>query len=87
VEFELSSPLDLVGVMLPRRVIIQNVCPWVYRGAECGYAGSTYFDTNDNPVGSLGQDVCGKRLASCKARFGTNGVLPFGGFPSCGQYR
>ena len=84
VEFELSAAFDVAGVQLPRRQIIQNVCQWVYRGAECSYTGSSYFDTNDAAVGSLGLDVCGKRLSSCKARFGSYGELPFGSFPSAG---
>lgn len=84
VEFELSASFDVAGVQLPRRQIIQNVCPWVYRGGECGYTGTSYFDTNDQPVGALGLDRCGKRLNSCEIRFGTNAPLPFGGFPSAG---
>jgi len=87
VEFELASPMDLAGVALPRRQIIQNICPWRYRGAECGYAGSSFFNSADQPVATLAQDVCGKRLSSCKKRFGQSGNLPFGGFPSCGLYR
>jgi lambda family phage minor tail protein L len=84
VEFELAASLDLAGVALPRRQIIQNYCPWLYRGAECGYTGTNYFDTNDSPVGSLSLDVCGKRLSSCRARFGQTAELPYGGFPGAG---
>lgn len=84
IEFELSASLDLAGVALPRRQIVQNYCPWRYRGAECGYTGTNYYDTNDNPVGSLAQDVCGKRLSSCRARFGQYNALPYGGFPAAG---
>jgi lambda family phage minor tail protein L len=69
VEFELASKFDLVGVMLPRRQIIANVCQWVYRGGECGYNGTDYYDINDNKVTSSGSDVCGKRLSSCNIRF------------------
>lgn len=87
VEFELSASLDLAGVALPRRQIIQNYCPWAYRGPECGYTGTSYFDTNDNAVGSLALDVCGKRLASCRARFGQYAELPYGGFPAAGLVR
>ena len=82
VEFELSASFDVQGVKLPRRQIIQNICPWKYRGAECGYAGTNYYDSNDQPVGSLGLDVCGKRISSCELRFGVNAELPFGGFPA-----
>ena len=69
VEFELASKFDLVGVMLPRRQIIANVCQWAYRGGECGYNGTDYYDINDNKVTSSGSDVCGKRLSSCNVRF------------------
>ena len=75
VEFELSSALDLAGVRAPKRQTIANVCQWVYRSAECGYNGSNYYDVNDQPVGSLALDVCGKRLNSCKRRFGYVGNL------------
>ena len=69
VEFELASKFDLVGVMLPRRQVIANICQWVYRGGECGYTGTDYYDINDNKVASSGSDVCGKRLSSCNVRF------------------
>ena len=71
VEFELASKFDLVGVMIPRRQIIANVCQWVYRGGECGYTGSNYWNAQDQVVGSLGSDACGKRIESCKLRFGS----------------
>lgn len=87
VEFELAAAFDVAGVQLPRRQIIQNVCVWRYRGGECGYTGTSYFDANDDPVGSAGLDVCGKRLSSCKARFGANNPLPFGSFPAAGLTR
>jgi lambda family phage minor tail protein L len=48
VEFELASKFDLVGVMLPRRQVIANVCQWRYRSAECGYTGPPVADANDN---------------------------------------
>lgn len=87
VEFELAAAFDVAGVQLPRRQIIQNVCTWRYRGTECGYTGTNYFDANDQPVGSVGLDVCAKRLGSCKARFGANSPLPFGSFPAAGLTR
>ena len=81
VEFELTAGMDVAGVMLPRRQIVQNQCPWRYRGAECGYTGTNCFGYDDQPVGSASLDSCGKRLTSCKARFGESAELPFGGFP------
>ena len=84
VEFELASKFDLVCVMLPRRQVIANVCQWVYRGGECGYTGSNYFNTQDQVVGTLALDACGKRISSCKLRFGATAELPFGSFPGAG---
>jgi lambda family phage minor tail protein L len=81
VEFELTTSFDLAGVQLPRRQIVQNVCAWKYRGAECSYAGTNYFTAADVATVVASQDVCGKRISSCKARFGDSAELPFGGFP------
>jgi lambda family phage minor tail protein L len=47
--------------------------------------GNKYFNENDIIVTDASQDRCGKRLTSCRLRFGTQ-VLPFGGFPSAGLY-
>jgi lambda family phage minor tail protein L len=87
VEFELASSLDMAGVMFPSRQVVQNYCPWAYRGPECGYTGTNYFDTNDQVVAVAGQDVCGKRLSSCRKRFGQYGELSYGGFPAAGLLR
>jgi lambda family phage minor tail protein L len=69
VEFEMCAAFDLAGVRAPKRQCISNICQWKYRENECPYVGNAYFDANDNPVGTLAQDVCGKRLSSCEARF------------------
>ena len=82
VEFELASALDLQGQMLPRRQIIANLCSFTYRGPYCNYTGTAKFDANDQPVTDPALDVCGKRLGSCKKRFGDTQVLNFGGFPA-----
>lgn len=87
VEFELASSLDLHGVKIPRRQIIANLCPWVYKSAECGYTDTRYFTIDDVETTDSTQDRCGKRLKSCKCRFGSGGALPFGGFPSVGNSR
>ena len=81
VEFEMVSAMDLAGVRAPKRQCISNICQWRYRSNECGYNGTSYFDAEDNAVALASLDVCGKRLASCKARFGANAELPFGSFP------
>jgi lambda family phage minor tail protein L len=85
VEFELASKLDLPGVKIPRRQMIGNICQWAYRSGECGYTGSNYWDVNDNVESSLANDRCGKRVDSCKLRFGADSTLPFGSFPSAGR--
>ena len=84
VSFELTSKFDLAGQKLPKRQCVANICQWEYRSSECGYTGSNFFDVNDNAAASLAQDRCGKRLSSCKLRFGENDPLPFGSFPSVG---
>jgi len=81
VEFELGSSLDVAGVFLPRRMVNANFCPWRYRGEECSYTGSSYWNINGIPVTTLAQDRCPKTLTGCKLRFGEYGELPFGGFP------
>ena len=87
VTFELASEFDLAGQKLPKRQIVANTCQWIYRSSECSYTGSNYFDVDCNSVSTLARDVCGKRLASCKLRFGANGTLPFGSFPVAGLTR
>jgi lambda family phage minor tail protein L len=84
VTFELASKFDLAGVMIPKRQIIANICQWQYRSTECGYTGSNYWNINDQSVGTLAEDKCGKRLSSCKLRFGATSELPFGSFPGAG---
>jgi lambda family phage minor tail protein L len=85
VEFELAAAFDLQGVRAPKRQCISNICQWVYRSAECSYSGSSYFTENDVAT-TLANDVCGKKLSSCKARFGSTAQLPFGSFPGVGTY-
>ena len=84
VTFELASKFDLAGQKLPKRQIVANVCQWVYRSSECSYTGTDYYDVNNNEVSTAAADVCGKRIESCKRRFGDNAQLPFGSFPGAG---
>lgn len=87
VQFELSSPMDFGGVQLPRRQIIANQCSWAYRSAECSYAGGPVAKIDDTATSDPALDRCGKRLTSCKLRFGANAQLPFGGFPAAALIR
>lgn len=56
VEFELASAFDLAGVRAPKRQCIANICQWQYRGPECGYTGTNYFDENDTPLNTVAAD-------------------------------
>ena len=85
VEFELATAFDLAGIRAPKRLFISQ-CQWVYRSAECSYTGTNYFNEADAAVATAALDVCGKRVSSCKARFGATAELPFGGFPGVGEY-
>ena len=84
VVYELASKFDLAGMKIPKRQLVNNICQWEYRSSECSYSGSNYWDVNDDSVGALSQDRCGKRLSSFKLRFGANAELPFGSFPGAG---
>ena len=85
VEFELASAFDMAGVRAPKRQCITR-CQLVYRSAECSYTGTNYFNASDVAVGNASEDVCGKRIDSCKARFGQTAELPHGGFVGIGSY-
>lgn len=92
VEFALSSPMDLQGLMIPTRQL-HAVCAWCIRGKYrsgdgCDYAGTKYFDKYGNPVDDPSLDECSGLLSSgCKPRFGENEELPFGGFPGTSLIR
>ena len=82
VTFQLAVPFDLEGRSLPGRRLLREQCQWIYRSdIGCHYSGTNYFNANDTQVFNPDDDVCGKRLTSCKLRFGADTRLPFGGFP------
>ena len=85
VEFELASAFDLVGIRAPKRQCITR-CQWKYRSTECSYTGTNYFNVFDESVVNANEDVCGKRVDSCKLRFGNKSRLPHGGYPGIGTY-
>ncbi|AFJ47138.1 phage minor tail protein L [Shimwellia blattae] len=91
VEFTLSSPMDLQGLMIPTRQL-HSLCTWCIRnqyrtGDGCDYAGARCFDINNNPVDDPARDVCNGTLTACKLRHGENNALPFGGFPGTSLLR
>jgi lambda family phage minor tail protein L len=85
IDFELVSGIQLNNAILPARMITRR-CQWLYRGSECQYTGTAYFDKNDQRTTDPSLDECAKRLTSCKLRFGENNQLNFGGFPSIDNY-
>lgn len=91
VEFRLSSPMDLQGLVIPTRQITA-ICTWACRnqyrtGNGCSYNGTRMFDLKGNPVTDPSQDKCSGLLTDCKARFGANEQLDFGGFPGASLIR
>ncbi|SET27760.1 phage minor tail protein L [Thorsellia anophelis] len=91
VEFTLGSPFDLQGVSLPNRQIHAQ-CHWAncgkYRSGDgCNYLGTKYFDRKGNVTDDPSKDSCGGLLSDCKARFGEDAKLPFGGFPASSLIR
>ena len=91
IEFVLSSPMDLQGQMIPTRQL-HSLCTWCIRnkyqtGDGCDYAGTRYFDKNNNPVSDPSLDECNGTLTACKLRFGESNELSFGGFPGTSLIR
>lgn len=80
VEFELGSPLDVSGVMLPGRQAIATTCTFGYRGERCGYVGGPVADQYDRLTNDPACDACSHTISGCKLRFG-NGQLPIGCYP------
>jgi lambda family phage minor tail protein L len=56
VEYELTSPVDLENVSIPRRKVINNYCFWKYRGPVCGYDGPPVADANDLQINGPSTD-------------------------------
>jgi len=47
IEYELANALDLEGVHIPKRRVINNYCSWKYRGKNCNYLGVPCADGNN----------------------------------------
>lgn len=100
IEWRLSSTLDQEGEMLPKGIVLKDVCDKKYRywngtsfdyiavvDGGCPYNGTGYYDVNGT-VTTSDKDQCGKRFSECERRFGAKATLPFGGFPGVtGQRR
>ena len=85
VEFELTAAYDLQGIKIPSRFLISNTCVWLYKGAECTYGSTSYWDINNNPVADSADDICAKTFEACELRFPEPNASPFGGFPGAGR--
>ncbi|MDP9666335.1 phage minor tail protein L [Pseudomonas sp. LP_4_YM] len=74
VTFQLSSPLDMGGVMLPAQQITK-LCRWAcrgqYRGEACAYTGAAMYTKQDEPTDNPALDRCPGRWKSCKLRGNT----------------
>lgn len=55
VTLNLKSSFDLQGCKLPNRIILRDICSWVYKSAECGYIGVI--------------PACKKTLVDCELHF------------------
>jgi lambda family phage minor tail protein L len=97
IEWELSAYLDQQGDQLPARVVLRDTClhtyrkwngsAFVYTNVTCPYVGGSYFQADNASTGSAALDVCGKRVSSCKLRFGANNPLPGRFFPGVARAR
>ena len=86
VEFEMVSSLDLATARAPRRLVMQNLCQWKYKGKECGYTGTTDFtpigrtittETATNYTFTSGANIlsAGSSLNSGEALISSNGFF------------
>lgn len=92
IQLALQPVANLQGEMLPKRVVLRDVCQhryrhydeetqdFDYRQATCPYSAARYYTATGAPTTDKAQDSCSLRLESgCKKRYGDN--LPFFGFP------
>lgn len=96
IQWKLAALIDLEGMLLPARKVVRDYCDLIYRvwngssfdysEATCPYVGANSYDESDVATTSA-NDKCGKRLGSCRTRFGTTAALPFGGFPGVSKIR
>lgn len=84
VEFELVSSFDMPNTKAPRRLVMQNLCQWEYKGKECGYTGDDEFTVTGTSIAtatasgfgySTNADklVAGAQLNENEALVSTNG--------------
>jgi lambda family phage minor tail protein L len=102
-QWELRVLADTGDRVLPGRVVMKEICPFIYRrwnaalGAfvnskvrPCPYASATVFAKVDNSTTTNpALDVCSNTIPGCKARTAgwPSGILGFGGYPGISRYR
>lgn len=64
----LSQPVESDGLQAPGRVMLADVCTWVYRSAECGYTGGPVADEFDRPTTDPAKDKCSHCRRGCELR-------------------
>lgn len=86
--FEITSKLDVLGITLPRRIILRDRCQWQYKGLGCwlGDPDQPNFTGFVKPDGFIEppdyKDFCTKTLfgkGGCEAH---GNKIRFGGFPA-----
>jgi lambda family phage minor tail protein L len=87
IEWELGSPMDVEGTMLPRGQVLADVCLVPYRSPECGYTGPAVSTADGTPTTDMALDDCGNCLRGCRLRPWPGSVLNHGGFPGVGSFR
>jgi lambda family phage minor tail protein L len=97
VEFELANAIDQSGKQLNARQILRDICThryrswdpvtlqFIYTNVTCPYHGGASFNAQGVPC-PTSQDMCGKLLSDCVARFGNN-ELPTRAFPGVARVR
>lgn len=87
VVWELVSPLDLEGVLIPARQVRSSGCGSRYRSSECGYTGGPVAKEDDTATSDPALDACSRSVMGCKLRFGADAELPIDFFPGAGLVR
>ncbi|ECY5867517.1 phage minor tail protein L [Salmonella enterica subsp. enterica serovar Albert] len=64
----LASPAETDGSVFPGRIMLAEICTFVYRGDECGYNGPPVADEFDKPTTDPAKDKCSHCMKGCTLR-------------------
>jgi len=98
VEFELYPYMDKEGKKIPGRLVLKDICQFVYRRwngtsfdysseKPCPYKAPKYFTRDNVATSDASRDDCPHTLVGCQARYGGYGPVPFSGFPGVNRMR